>query len=388
MRRLDLLGTLLVGPLFFFGCGSKEGAVCSNADAFAEFELDARAAAKSSYEPPVIEACPELDLPSDGEATSIGLTSAEYAALLRGANGNFFDDHLWWLKATPRGASHVVPLQMTAERCDSVTFAKFGYEYAFATPALPAAPTCGRYLTGLAVGHRLDDSWPEVFSVEGSGLVRAAPLSLSSSFAGFLHIPQAPRSVLGRDAKLDRLQVVRHDGDSLELAAFATGSTFASAMRLVLKVGDSTRLSVQLELEPRALAADNPLIAVAALSGWFSSDEGHDFERVRVTFADGTFGETALGDPGLNWGTGEWTSVPFAHGGSMLDSVALLHDDPVTPNLMISNLQSSDPLVFDLSLSTQSPPGGNVVANLLVDVSAAIATGRSVSLSYLLTTAP
>src|SRR6478735_4797435 len=125
MRPPAALSTWLLVVATLCGCSSKDVDVCSNADAFAARKLDARAAAKTSYEPPVIEACPELDLPQDGRAMSVGLTAGEYAALLRGANGNFFDDHVFWLKATPRGASHVVPLQMTAERCESVTFAKF-----------------------------------------------------------------------------------------------------------------------------------------------------------------------------------------------------------------------------------------------------------------------
>jgi hypothetical protein len=386
MTRFWLCATLFNTAALAFGCGSpKHGSECSNANAFEARKLDARATAETEYEPPAIIPCPDLDPPLDGQAASVGLTASEYGALLRGANGNFFDDHTWWLKATPRGESHVVPMQITAERCDPVMFAKFGYEYRFATPPLSAAPECGRYLTGLAVGHQLADSWPQIFGVEGSGLIQLAPLAAGSGFGAWLRVPQAPLSVPGRDSTLDRLDVVRHDGDSLELVVLANGSTLASALRLVLKVGDASRLSVQLELDPRALGKDSPLIAVAALSGWFSNTEGHDFERVRATFVDGSTFETALSDPGIAWGTGEWTKVPIAQSAVMLDSFGFLQNGGPRSNVVLSNLQSSEPIFVDLSVSTSGALGGNVVANLLVDGSAAIAAGTPITVSYLVT---
>jgi hypothetical protein len=370
-------------------CGSKDPVVCENSNAFAAMKRDAQAVAETAYEPPVIQDCPELDPPLDGRATSIGLTGGEYAAILRGANGNFLDDHVWWVKAKPRGESHVVPMQITAEHCDAVSFDKFGYDYAFATPPLAAAPACGRYLTGIAVGHQLADSWPLIFGVEASGLIQLAPLSANSTFGGFLRIPGAPLEIAGRDSIVDRLEVVRHDGDSLELVARANGSTAVSALRLVLKAGDSSRLSVQLEIEPRAFA-DSPLIAVAALSGWFSEAEGHSFDRIRASFIDGTSFETALADPGLDWGNGAWTSVPVPEGAT-LDSLAFLQDRTLgdgnpRPNLLLSTIQSSVPIALDLSVTRQSPLAGNVVGNLLVDRSAL--HNQPIVVSYLITASP
>lgn len=392
MTRSSASSMLMLSAALVTGCGSKDDAVCSNVHAIDARLLDAQAAAKTSYEPPVISACPELDPPLDGEDKSLGLTAREYAALLRGANGNFFDDHVWWLKATPRGESHVIPVQITAERCDQVTFAKFGYDYAFATPPLPSAPACGRYLTGVHVGHQMGDSWPEIFSIEGSGVIRLAPLASTTAFAAFLRLPRDPLDVPAPDSTVDRVDVVRHDGDSLEFAALANGPTFASSLRLVLKVGDESRLSVQLELEPRALATENPLVAVGALSAWFSNDANRDFDRVRATFSDGTSFETALSEPGLDWGKGQWTSVALPQGGAPLESLEFLQngrrDGIPRPNVTISNFQSSVPIGLDLSLSTRSVLGGNVVANLLVDSSASSQSDGPISVSYLVTASP
>ncbi|HYQ02456.1 MAG TPA: hypothetical protein VER96_27480 [Polyangiaceae bacterium] len=381
----------LLVALLVASCGSKDGsAICSIENAPETRKGYARDEAKTAYESPVIETCPELDPPLDGQATSPGLTGGEYASLLRGANGNFFDDHVWWIKALPRGESHVVPMHITAEHCDEVTFAKFGYEYRFATPPLTVAPECGRYLTGISVGHQLEDSWPQVFGIDGAGSIQLAPLSRSSELGPIVRTPRGPFDIPGRDSSIDIVDVVRHDGDSLEMVAVANGFSFASAARLVLKVGDISRLSVQVELEPRALASDNPLLALAALGGWFSNTQGHHFDRIRATFTDGTSLEVVLSDPDLDWGNGEWTSVPLTKTGAALESLALLQDRThaegnLRPDLLLSNIQTSVPVDLDVSVTTRAVPGGNVAGNLVVDSSAAIAAGSSISIAYLVT---
>jgi hypothetical protein len=389
MKPQSASSAFLVSVALICGCGSKEGAgTCQSANVLDQRRSEARAAAKSAYVPPMIDSCPELDLPIDGEDTSVGLTEREYGALLRGANGNFFDDGTWWVKATPRGGTRVIPVQITAERCDSVTFDKFGYDYAFATPPLVAAPSCGRYLTGVNVGHQLGDAWPQIFSIEGSGVIHIAPLSTASAFGPFLRLPRDPRDLSEQASTLDRVDVVRHDGDSIELIALTNAPSFVSTLRLVLKSGPQSRLSVQLDLEPRAATGDRSLIAVAALSGWFSSDETSDFERARVIFDDGTSFDTALSDPRVDWGKGEWTPITVPQNGARIESLALLQNGTggtsnPHPNVTLSNFQSSVPLAFDLALSARSVLGGNVIANLLID--SASATGAPISVSYLVT---
>lgn len=382
----------MVSGIFAVGCGSKAPppSPCSIENAAENRKRYARDEAQFAYEPPTVEPCPELDPPLDGQARSVGLTAGEYAGLLRGANGNFFDDHVWWLKALPRGESHVVPIQITAEHCDAVTFAKFGYEYPFASPPLTVAPECGRYLTGVAVGHQLADSWPQVFSIEGSGLIQLAPLVANSEFGPVLRAPRGPLDAPGRDSSIDLVDFVRHDGDSIELVAVANGFTFSSSTRLVLKIGDVSRLSVQVQIDPRALAADQPLLAVAALSGFFSSEKGDHFDRIRATFVDGSSLEIALSDPNIAWGDGAWTSVPLVKPDAALESLALLQDRTRAegnprPDLVLSNIQASVPLDLDVSVTTRAIPGGNVAANLLVDSSAAIAAGSPISVAYLIT---
>jgi len=390
MKRTSVWMALLVA-LEMCGCGSKAPASrCTIENAPENRKREAEQAARSEYEPPVVEACPDLDPPVDGQASSVGLTAGEYASLLRGANGNFFDDHVWWLKALPRGESHVVPMQINAEHCDPVTFSKFGYEYPFATPPLTVAPDCGRYLTGISAGHQLGDSWPQIFGVDGSGLIQIAPLSPGSEIGSFVRTPRGPLDTPGRDSSIDVLDVVRHDGDSLELALAANGVTFASAVRLVLKVGDFSRLSVQVEVDPRARASEDPLLAVAALSGWFSDSAGHLFDRIRATFVDGTSLELALADSALDWGNGAWTSVPLQRSGAALESLALLQDRThaegnARPDILLSNIQANFPVDLAIALTTRAVPGGNVAANLLVDSTASVASGVPISVSYLIT---
>jgi hypothetical protein len=390
MKPLPKSAALAVTAMLVWGCGPKEdAAICSNGAVLEARTREAQAAANAGYERPVTSACPELDLPLDGKAESVGLTEGEYAAALRGANGNFLDDRTFWVKATPRGASRVIPVQITAERCEKVTFEKFGYDYSFATPPLVAAPPCGRYLTGINVGHQLGDGWPQIFSLEGSGVVRFAPLAQETAFGAFLRLPRDPSDAPAPDSTLDRIDVVRHDGDSLELVAVVNGPRFASASRLVLKVGSPARLSVQLEIHPRAPTAESALLAAAALSGWFSRDRERDFERVQTTFADGTSSEIELADPELNWGQGEWTSVPLMPNGSPLESIALLQNATLAggnlrPNVTLSNFQSSVPLTVGLAVSTRAVLGGNVIANLLVDTSGA---NEKITVSYLVTVA-
>jgi hypothetical protein len=206
-------------------------------------------------------------------------------------------------------------------------------------------------------------------------------------------MPREPSDATGQESTLDRIDVVRHDGDSLELVARVNGPTFASALRLVLKVGEKSRLSVQLELTPRAQANDNPMIAVAALSGLISTEHGRDFDRVRATFTDGTSFETTLSEDQLDWGKGEWTSVALGHESVALESLAFLQNGTraggnLRPNVTLSNLQSSVPLALELSVSTRPVLGGNVVANLLADSASEGATGAPISVSYLVTAEP
>jgi len=384
---------LVLGLILASGCGTKDAAVCSTGDELDARKNDAQAAAKTQYSAPVITPCPELDLPLDGQASSEGLTAGEYGSLLRGSNGNFFDDGRWWLKAMPRGAERVDPVQISAERCQPVTFAKFGYDYAFATPPLVAAPACGRYLTGLEVGHQIGDSWPEILDVDGSGLIRLAPLAVTTAFAALLRAPRAALDAAGPDSTLERIDVLRHDGDTVELLALANGPNFAAVLRLVLKVGDSSRLSVQMEFEPRALAGENPVIAVAGLSGKFANADERDFDQVQGKFADGSSFTTVLADPTLDWGADGWTRIPLAQGSAELESVTFSQASGAAerapyPNLMLSNFQSSLPIAFELSVTKDAPPGGNVVAELLVDSSLASATGAPISVSYLVTASP
>ena len=390
MKRLSLKWTLLLSAALVGGCSSDEASVCSNGNALEERKRDAQEVAKAAYSPPITAACPELDPPSDGEAASVGLTAREYGALLRGANGNFYDNGTWWLKATPRGESHVVPVQITDERCERVTFAKFGYDYAFATPPMTEAPACGRYLTGINVGHQLSDSWPEIFRFDGAGLIRLGPLMAAAEFAAFLRLPHDAGELSAESTTVDRIDVLRHDDDTVEFAALASGPTFASALRLVLKVGDESRLSVQLELYPRSSTVDSPLIAAAALSGWFGNVDGRDFDRVRAMYNDGSTSEVALGDHNIDWGDGQWTRVPVGQGSSELESLSFIQDETSgdrshRSNVTISNLQSSVPIALDLSVATQRAVDGNVIANLLVDSSTTGSPGAPISVSYLVT---
>ena len=366
---------------------------CANTPTLEDRKKDALTAAANSYVEPVVAACPELDPPSDGALDSLGLTEQEFQGLLRGANGNFFDDGTWWIKAMPRGGVHQRPLKIVAEHCQEVTYDRFGYDYAFAVPPLTAAPDCGRYLTGILAGHKLGDSWPAVFGIEASGLMRLAPLSPSSVFDAYL---QSPRGLLGTSTEtssVDRLDVELHDADSLEFAAVVSGVAFTSALRVVVKVGDETRLAVSMDIYPRANIQGSPRVAVAGLSGSYLANGAHDFDRVQVSYADGMTLETKLDDGSLEWKKEGWAHVPGTTGTAGVQSISLAQavsqgSAPRSPKVTISNIDSSLPIAFDLAITNQAIAGGNVVGSLVLDLSEAAALESPIHVAYLATAAP
>lgn len=383
--------------LFGLGCLvvacelKKEDEACSNAPTLAARKQDAANAAKGEYVTPLIEACPELDPPADAQLSSPGLVEAEYQGLLRGANGNFFDDGNWWLKAMPRGGVHTTPLTILGERCQPVTYEHFGYDYAFAKPAITSAPACGRYLTGVLVGHQLEDSWPAVFAVESSGLIRLAPLVSESAFAGYLRAPRGlPGSAAGAST-LDRIDVELHDSDSVEFAAVVNGSTFSSALRMVLKAGPESLLSVGVDIYPRANFGDAPQLAVAALSGAFLVDGPRDFDRVTASFSAGVAFEVALDDGTLDWGDDGWVRAPGSLEpdvpASITFSKGAMSGAAAAPRMTISNIDSSVPLRFELALTNHAELGGNVVGSLVLDSSALAGSTAPIHVSYLVTAA-
>ncbi|HET9934319.1 MAG TPA: hypothetical protein VFQ35_26635 [Polyangiaceae bacterium] len=389
-KRFAAVTTLLLCT----GCVYEKGKEkpCANAPTLEDRKNDARMAAGSEYVPPLTAACPELDPPVDGESDTPGLSELEYQALLRGANGNFFDDGTWWIKAMPRGGVHVSPLKIVGERCQEVTYDRFGYDYAFAKPAITAAPQCGHYLTGILAGHKFGDSWPAIFGVEASGLIRLAPLSPQLAFDAYLH---APRGLVGTSTEasgIDRVDVELHDGDSVEFAMLVSATTFTSALRVVLKAGDESRLAVGVDVYPRANFQAAPRIALGGLSGAYHEDAAHDFDRMEVTYSDGTTHEAKLDDGSLEWGNGDWARVPSFAGTAGVQSIGLLQSaapggGPRSPKMTISNIDSNVPIGFELALTSRQVLGGNVVGSLVLDLSEAGAFESPIHVSYLVTAA-
>jgi hypothetical protein len=293
----------------------------------------------------------------------------------------------------PRGGVHQRPLKIVAEHCQEVTYDRFGYDYAFAMPPLTAAPECGRYLTGILAGHKLGDSWPAVFGIEASGLMRLAPLSPSSVFDAYLQSPRGLRGTSTETSTLDRLDVELHDADSVEFAAVVSGAAFTSALRVVVKVGDETRLLVSMDIFPRANIQELPRIAVAGLSGTYLANGAHDFDRVEVVYSDGMTLETKLDDGSLEWENEGWTHLPGATGTAGLQSISLMQavaqgSAPRSPKMTISNIDSNIPITFDLAITNQAIPGGNVVGSLVLELSEEAAFESPIHVAYLATAAP
>jgi hypothetical protein len=384
------------------GHGSASGGRCSDGDAFERAASDAQRAATADYAAPPVEQCSDLDAPLNGLASSPGLTATEYSTLLRGANGNFFDDGTWWLKAAPRGESHVEPLEIVAEHCELVNFASFDYDYASATPALAAAPECGRYLVGMQAGYRSDDSWPQLLSIEGSGLVRLAPLRAATVFGSYLRLPSGLPGDPSWQSSVARLEVIRHTDATLELVALGEGSTFTAAMRLTLTPGDATQLSVELELFLRSAGSPPSDLSLAALSGAFQvAADDFDFDQMTASFSDGTSRTTALSDPTLEWSDGASSRISISKDGAGLSSFALAQgsrtsqgdageagstgDSGKRPDMTVSNIHSDVPLALDLSLTSGTVAGGNVVASLVLAAADASTLVGPIHVSYLVT---
>jgi hypothetical protein len=400
--RVVYRASLLSFAWLLTSCGHGSGgddAHCSDANASERLQSDAQSAAATDYAPPPVEPCSDLDAPADALASSPGLTATEYSTLLRGANGNFFDDGTWWLKAAPRGESHVKPLEIVAEACEHVNFASFGYDYASATPALASAPQCGRYLVGMQAGHRIDDSWPQLLSVEGSGLVRLAPLRAATVFGSYLRLPSGLPGDPNGLSNVARLEVIGHDDATLGLVALSEGSTFAAAMHLTLTPGDATRLSVELELFLRKGGAPPSDLSLAALSGTFQvGADDFDFDQVTASFSDGTSRTTALSDPKLEWSDGASSSISLNKDGTSLSSFKLAQgsrasqgdggpagDTGERPDVTVSEIHSDMPLALTLSLASETVAGGNVVASLVLAAADANAAIGPIHVSYLVT---
>ncbi|HEX3852562.1 MAG TPA: hypothetical protein VHW01_16450 [Polyangiaceae bacterium] len=351
------------------------------------------------YALPAVEPCSDLDPPADALAGSPGLTATEYSTLLRGADGNFFDDGTWWLKAAPRGESHVEPLEIVAEDCEHVNFASFDYDYASATPALGSAPECGQYLVGMQAGHRSDDSWPQLLSIEGSGLVRLAPLRAATVFGSYLRLLSDLPGDVSRQSRVTRLEVIGHDDATLELVALGEGPTFTVAMRLTLTPGDATQLGVELELFLRSGGSPPADLSLTAVTGTFQvGADDFDFDQITASFSDGTSRTTALSDPNLDLRDGASSKISSTKSGASLSSFALAQGSRASqgdagaagdigerPDMTVSEIHSDVPLALELSLASGPVPGGNVAASLVLAAADASTAVGPIHVSYVVT---
>ncbi len=399
MRALhaSLLGVACL--LTSCGHGSDTGSSCGNATALERTRANAQLKAASDPAMPQVESCSEVDAPSDGLASSPGLTAAEYAGLLHEDKGNFFDDGTWWLKAAPRGETHVEPLDVVAENCQQASFESFNYDYASATPPLSSAPECGRYLVAIQAGHRIGKLWPQLLSLEGSGLVRLAPLRTITAFGSYLRVPGGLPADDNFQSHVTQVNVIRHDENTLELVALAEALTFTAAIHLTFTAGQATRLKLELDIFLRGGAPPPSDLSLGALTGTFRVGGGNvDFDQLTAAFSDGTSRVKGLADVKLDDRDPAWRTTSVGSGGASLSAFALVQgarapsqpgDDAASsaerPDMTVSDIHSDVPLTLALSLTSQPELDTNVSADLVMNAEDAGKAASPIHVSYQVT---
>ncbi|HET9960675.1 MAG TPA: glucan biosynthesis protein [Polyangiaceae bacterium] len=359
--------------------------------------------AQSPYEAPVVPECAPLDRPPDGNEFGPGIVFEEYAAMISGTSGNFLDNGTWWGKALPRGELHIQPTKLYDENCSVLDYDHFQYDYAALTPAVSSVPECGRALVGLSIGHRFFQSNPQVLELDATSYARLVPLKLNTIFGTSFRLATENAAHAGETfPALEEIHLLRHDADSLSVAATVSGRSVEGAFEAELVPGASSQLRVNLTLYRRTGADPKIRIGVFGMSSMFwkrddetpdqPQDEAHDCDEFVVHFADGTGRTVPLENPPRTEIPDSWTrhtfSGPALQGsepdGAALASVTLRQSErdfkrylayesaryAERPTMHVEILESNAPLVAELSVShADSEYIDNVVASVFVDPS-------------------
>lgn len=279
-------------------------AVAAPPPTFADLARQAFERSQMPWEPLLPEPVVEIDPPENGDP--LGLDFVEYGKL---AGKPFYDDSVWWLRASPRGNFEKDPLEIWMYRSERESYAPipyragdFDYRHPAIQPALPnPPPTAVRYLSAVDIGIRRDgsDNWPQVLHLGGNGYGRLAgfsPLLFGTSFRlGVRNVGEPNEDFI----KLRKLYLQKINERAFRLLGLAEGEAGAAALAATLHPGDtsSLRVTMKIYLRQPLRVADEPSLGPLGLSSMFwkdetatpgdSGDEAHDADLFVAYYPDG-----------------------------------------------------------------------------------------------------
>jgi len=324
------------------------------------------------YAPPTIASIPELDPPADGNKESVGLVFEEYEAI---KGDKFYDDHIWWVEARPRGSFVTEPVKIYLYKPDSSGYieipydeTKYDYSDSTITPAIGTVPADGKYIGGFKLGHKIQgqDSWPLILELRGSGYIRFSrepPLQMGSTFRVAAHNICA----LNEDfPKITKVYLKRLSDSVFNIMALVDSEGFTGALDIYVYPGANTKLHVQAKYFPRRdiLIATEPHTGFAAYSSMFwqdedatpedSTDEAHDADFFVVGYNDGSIRDYKITNPP---GAGEQVITDFAMANKAINYFALEQWDRLPEHYSkYDSAKYADRSSYRLKLASSSIP--------------------------------
>lgn len=286
----------------------------ATATTFADLAQEAFERSRLPWDPMHPAPVVELDPPESSDR--LGLDFVEYGKLL---GKLFYDDHIWWLRANPRGNFERDPLgiwiyQPKEERYVSVNYRAedFNYKHPAIQPPPPdPIPTAARYLSAIDIGFQRKNpkSWPQVLHLGGNGYGRLTgfpPLEFGTSFRFGVHNVGQPSEDF---VKLRKLYLQPINEHAFRLLGLVDCRAYTAALTATLQPGiaGTLRVTQKIFLRKPLRLAEEPSLGPLGLSSMFwkdnhatphdPGDEAHDADRLVVWYADGRRREQRLAIP-------------------------------------------------------------------------------------------
>ncbi len=391
-------------------------ALCMDAAAAGTFAALAREAFERSqmpWDPQIPVPLVEFDPPEGGDP--LGLDFVEYGNL---TGKPFYDDSVWWLRASPRGNFEKDLLDLRLRQPEPADLAPvayrpadFNYRHPDIQPPLPEpVPAAARYLSAVDIGvrQRGAERWPQVLHLGGNGYGRLtgfSPLEFGTSFRlGVRNVGEPTEDFV----KIRKLYLMKINDQAFRLLGLAECEAFTTAFAATLQPGDASSLRVAMRIFPRLSlrVASEPSLGPLGLSSMFwkdenatpedPADEAHDADLFVAWYADGAQRRQALAVPASP------AEPPLATDFGAATDFALVQSDRNAghyrryesvdyanrASLLVSDIQSSLPYTVGLWQSYTAYEGADNIAvfvrfNQDMDPPASVEEG--IAFSYTLT---
>lgn len=401
-----LFATLHLSWVAVTGCALALVMSTAIATTFADLTQEAFERSRSPWDPRHPAPVTEIDPPES--RGSLGLDFVEYGRL---SGKLFYDDHVWWLRANPRGNFEREPLALwiyQRERYVPVVYRAEDFRYAHPAiqPPLPVPiPAAARYLSAVDIGFQRKNPkrWPQVLHLGGNGYGRLTgfpPLEFGTSFRLGVHNVGQPNEDF---IKLHKLYLHPLNEQALRLLGLVDCEAYAAALMATLHPGaaSSLRVTLKIFLRKPLRVADEPSLGPLGLSSMFwkdsrttphdTSDEAHDADRLIVWYADGRRREQLLAIPAEPSDPPFWAdfgeAVDFALVQSNRNAAHYRRYAPVDyanrVSLLISDISSSLPYTVGLWQSYTDYEGAdNIAVFVRFNQDAAVPTSAADGLSF------